>query len=217
MYPLKFAYKLTALAVLCAAATLSAHAAALALNTDFGNGSPTYPTPAGSIVGAPDTFSVTGGEVFYLGGIANDPGNPCFLAGSSSATCLQLPTSQGITAQLTSARLFGPGFYTVEIQMAGGPTNARVLAELGSPEMITVIANSQFTSYQFSRSVAQGVQTHLTITGNNEFLINSVRVGLLTGSPAPVPEPATWATLAGGLGLCGVGMLRRRKYEKRQR
>lgn len=217
MYSLKFAYKLTALAVLCAAATLSAHAASIVLQTDFGNGSPVYPTPAGSTVGSPDTFSVTNGEVFYLGGIANDSGNPCFLAGSSNATCLQLPTSQGITAQLTSAHLFGPGFYTVEIEMAGGTANARVLAELGAPEMLTVIANSQFTTYQFSQTVAQGVQTHLTITGNNEFLINSVRVGLLTGSPAPVPEPATWATLAGGLGLCGVGMLRRRKCEKKQR
>lgn len=212
MYPLKFAHKLTALCVLCAASTLSAHAASLTLFSDFGNGSPTYPTPAGSTVGSTDTFSVMGGNVFYLGGIANDPSNPCFLAGSSSATCLEMPTYQGITPMLTSAKLFGPGTYTVELQMAGGSANARVLAELGSPEMITVTANTQFTTYQFTQTVAAGVSTPLTITGNNEFLIGSVRVGILTGSDSQVPEPASWAMmLIAGLGMGGVGIYRCRK------
>ncbi len=53
MYPLKFAYKLAALGALCAASTLSAHAASIALLTDFGNGSTTYPTPAGQPLGHP--------------------------------------------------------------------------------------------------------------------------------------------------------------------
>jgi hypothetical protein len=211
MYQLKFLYKLAALSVLCAASTLSAQAAALVLTTSFDNGSPTSPTPAGSTVGSPDTFSVTGRDVFYLGGIANDPGNPCFLAGSSSATCLQMPAYQGINPTLSSAHVFGPGDYLVQIEMAGGAANALVLAELGAPQMITVVANTQFTTYQFTHTVPAGVLTPLTITGNNEFLINSIKVASLTGA-SPVPEPSTWSMmLMAGMGLGGVGLYRRRR------
>lgn len=211
MIQLKLADRFVALCLLCAASTVSAHAAALALNTDFGNGSPTYPTPAGSTVGSPDTFSVSDRNVFYLGGIANDPANPCFIAGSSSATCLAMPVEQGVTALLTSTRTFESGTYTVELQLAGGASNARVLAELGSPDMINVPANSPFTAYQITRSVAAGVITPFTITANNEVLLGSVRISRLTGE-SPVPEPASWALmLTSGLGMCGLGIYRRRR------
>ncbi len=97
--------------------------------------------------------------------------------------------------------------------MAGGAVNARILAELGAPQMITVVANTPFTIYQFSHTVPQGTQAHLTISGNNEFLINSIRVGSLTGSVSAVPEPASWAMmLTAGLGLGGAKIYRRHRH-----
>jgi hypothetical protein len=209
MYQLKFLYQLAALGVLCAASTLSSQAASLVLVTSFDNASPTSPSPAGSTVGSPNTFSVTGGNVFYVGGVANDPGNPCFQAGASSATCLQMPTYQGITPELTSGIVFGAGNYSVEIEIAGGAKNAEVLAELDAPQMFTVLANSPFTTYHFVQAVPADVLAHLTISGNNEFLINSIKVAALTGA-SPVPEPSSWAMmLLAGAGLGGVGLFRR--------
>ena len=209
---------LAAAAALCAA--VPAHAQTTLLNDDFNaeNGGAGAAEYSGFAHWSAANVDLLAPGYFF---------NLCELAGGST-TCVDMEGSGNGTLTTKSAYDLAPGQVTVAFDLAGdqrGRSGNTVVVSLTSvlgavlfSEVFSVASDADFTTFSRSIALADAVSARLAFQSGGPadsmgMLLDNVSLVAGDVVTSPVPEPETWAMLAGGLALVGATSRRRRAAE----
>ena len=151
-------------------------------------------------------FNVTGGAVDLIGNGFFDfyPGNGLYV---------DVCGSVGVCGTLQSKQTFGPGTYSVTLDLGGnargGPSDT-TLVNFGSFAGSYTLGNTQLATETFTTTLTGPSQLTIGDAGLDGGNVGNILLSVNV-STAGVPEPATWATMLIGVAGLGASLRLRRR------